>query len=186
MRFWGYPLRAFDAVLDRAVAVAGALSLSQVPAFISHYVQRLGGHVAEAERNVAGWKAIAADTGHADVAALSQAFLSSAVAETVEAGRKCLGDVERLHSLQRAMESIGNAAPWKRGLTFLRHAESSIAGETLESFAPNVPVDPESIVYAVVGLVLGAVVYRGIKSGCRAGVRAAGARAGKRQTGSPQ
>ncbi|HBR34948.1 MAG TPA: DUF2937 domain-containing protein, partial [Firmicutes bacterium] len=41
-------LRFFNGLLDRVVAVCGVVGLAQFPQFFGQYIQRLGGHLAEA------------------------------------------------------------------------------------------------------------------------------------------
>ena len=41
--------RFLGGLLDRIIAVFGAVGLAQFPQFFSQYIQRLGGHLAEAQ-----------------------------------------------------------------------------------------------------------------------------------------
>jgi len=166
-RFFRYPLRALDSVIDRLMAVIGAVACSQAPGFISHYLQRLGGHVTEARLNVASWQAIADDTTGGSLRELMSLYQSSGATEVVAAGRKCAADIDRLHHLQEAFTRIIDAPVWRRAFDFVRHAESEIAYETLESYVPNVPVDIEGLVYAACGLLIGFGLYQGAKGSIR-------------------
>ena len=71
------PIKAVDGLADRIVVIIGALLLSQTPAFISQYTQRLGGHVKEAERNVATWQEIANDNTSGNLAVLTRRYEAS-------------------------------------------------------------------------------------------------------------
>ena len=44
--------RFIDTSLDRVFSILGAAAFSQVPEFIQQYLQRLGGHLDEAKRQV--------------------------------------------------------------------------------------------------------------------------------------
>ena len=162
-RILSYPLRLIDSALDRICGILGALLLSQIPGFISHYVQRLGGHLAEAQRNADSWQTIADKTTGGSLSLLTREYLSSDIRTTVEAGNKCLADIGRLNKLQEALEAINEASPWSRAIVFLRHMDADIARSTLESYVPNLPIDFESLMYAAAGLALAVLLYHIIK-----------------------
>jgi hypothetical protein len=158
-----YPLKAIDSLVDRIVAVLGAVASSQLPGFIQHYTQRLGGHVVEAERNLEGWQEIANQTTEGNVVGLANLYLRSPDPEVVAAGQKCLRDLLRAETLQDALTALEHASLWNRPFVFLRHVDGDIAEATLSRFTMNVPLDAESLVYAMCGLVLAFLLYSGIK-----------------------
>jgi len=166
-----YPLKVLDGLADRVISVLGAITFSQAPGFITHYLQRLGGHVSEAKQNVASWQGIADEAAGGSLRELIEFYQSSGATEVVAVGRKCAGDVARLHDLQAALDAIREASPWERMFTFVRNADTSIARETLESYVPNVPLDPESLVYACCGLLVAFGLYQGIKGSARLAIR---------------
>ena len=163
MKFLLYPFKFLDSILDRIFAIIGAILLSQIPAFITHYIQRLGGHVAEAQRNAQSWQDIANKTTDGNMDILTSEYLSSSIATTVEAGKKCLADVERLNELKEAIDAITNAPILTKSFSFLKHMDIDIARATLKSFVPNVPMNAESIAYAVAGLLLAMLMYKTLK-----------------------
>ncbi len=154
--------------MDRICAVVGAITMSQIPGFIIHYVQRLGGHVDEARRNVASWQEIADTTTGGSIDKLVANYGGSEMAEVLEAGKKCVADVARLEDLQGALSAITDASAWSHPFTFLRHMDIEISRAALGTYTPNVPIDLPSLVYAAIGLVLAVLIYKGIKLGCRA------------------
>ena len=177
-----YPVKVVDSLLDHVVAVVGAVGGSQLPGYIQHYMQRLGGHVAEAEQNVAGWQEIADGTTSGDVAGLANFYLRSTDPEVIAAGSKCTADLARATELRGALDALQGASLWERPFVFVRHLDTEIADATLESFSPNVPLDPEGLVYAALGLVLGILLYLGAKQTCLMPARR---RAGRRETPAP-
>ena len=54
----------FDGILDRVFSIIGAVAFSQVPEFIQQYIQRLGGHVDEAQHQVELIREAAQSSGH--------------------------------------------------------------------------------------------------------------------------
>lgn len=165
-----YPLKMLDGLADRVISVLGAITFSQAPGFVTHYLQRLGGHVSEAKLNVASWQDIADETTGGNLRDLIEFYQSNGATEAVATGRKCAGDVARLHDLQAALDAIRDASPWERMFTFVRNADTSIARETLESYVPNVPLDLESLVYAGCGLLVAFGLYQGTKGSLRLAV----------------
>lgn len=159
MKVLKYPLKAIDTLLDRVSAVVGSILCSQIPAFIGYYLQRLGGHVDEAQRNVDEWQKIADKISGGSMDALLKMGTATNTEFGIEAANKCTADVARLADLMRAFEALQDATVWNRGIVFLKHADMSIARSAGKSFVPNVPMDPEGLVYAVVGLLLGIVIY---------------------------
>ncbi len=57
------PVRFVDSLLDRICAVLGALAFAQFPQYCAQYIQRLGGHVDEAARNMEKYREIAKEVG---------------------------------------------------------------------------------------------------------------------------
>lgn len=158
------PIAAVDGLLDRVFSVAGALTLAQAPAFMAHYIQRLAGHLSEAERGVAQWLAIARKAGLADVVQLAARYRSSPNTEVIEAGNKCLADMQRVEELRAALNAIKEAPVWRRGVEFLVNMDRDIAAGTLKDFQPNLPMTLESILYALLGIVAGLAVYTVFKA----------------------
>jgi hypothetical protein len=165
MKLLRYPVKIIDSLVDRIVAVVGAVGGSQLPGFIQHYTQRLGGHVAEAEHNLRGWQAIA-DEASVDLSGLVRTYLGSPDPEVVATGQKCAADMVRVEELRAALAALQDASVWGRPVTFLKHLDLGIADATLASFSPNVPLDAEGLVYALFGLLLGLVMYLGVKQVC--------------------
>ncbi len=161
-----YPIKCADALVDRIVAVVSAVAGSQFPAFVQHYTQRLGGHVAEAERNLMGWKAIAQETTGGDLVGLANRYLLSVDPEVVAAGNKCSTDIARADTLRDALASLQHATVWERPFVFLLHVDHEIASATLDEFSMNVPLDLEGLLYAACGLIFGILLYMGAKHTC--------------------
>ena len=68
------PLKFLESIIDRIVAVAGAIIFFQIPTFLVQYKQRLGGHVDELARLIKQYKSAAASNGKSveDLTALLQ------------------------------------------------------------------------------------------------------------------
>src|SRR5690242_13398700 len=67
--------RLVEGLFDRLLCVVGAVAFTQIPEFIQQYLQRLGGHLDEARRQVESF---------AQVAALSNLTLPQLVERTAQ------------------------------------------------------------------------------------------------------
>ncbi len=139
--------------LDRVVCVLGAVVAAQAPEFFQQYLQRLGGHLAEALRQLATFETAARAAGKpwaqfvADTSANADpgiARLGTAMADTAA----------RVDSLGAAQAALLDASVWTRPWAFLHHLDTEIAQGTLAVFKPAVPTTAEGAVYATVGIVI--------------------------------
>jgi hypothetical protein len=169
---WAAPLRplgrAGENLLDRVLCVLGAAGLSQAPEFFQQYLQRLGGHLDEARRQLAGFEEVARKSGltFRQYIDLLRSQPAEAVADT---GARIAGIQGRVESLAAAEAALREAGLWERPFVFLRHADWDIAARTWEVFKPAMPVTFEGLVYAAVGMVLALIVYQGcVATPCRA------------------
>ncbi len=173
---WTTPLKpalgAGESLLDRLLCVAGAVAFSQFPEFVQQYLQRLGGHLDEARRQVAKFTETAAQSN----LSLPQ-FIDRTSANTDTAVAKLGGvmqdAVDRVNELSFANAAIHDASLWERPFVFLRHVDPEIASATWEIYKPAVPTTTEGLVYAIVGVVVALGLYHGlIKAPAQAALRA--------------
>jgi hypothetical protein len=144
-------LGAVEGLLDRALCVIGAVIFSQVPEFIQQYLQRLGGHLDEARRQLQQFQQAAAQSGLTLDRLIGQtsANVDPAVAKL---GGVMTSTVARVDALQTAQAAIQHASLWNRPFVFLRYVDPSIAHATWTIFKPAVPTTVEGFVYALAGM----------------------------------
>lgn len=150
--------RIGERLLDRLLCVTGAVTLAQAPEFFQQYLQRLGGHLDEARRQLARYEQVARETG-----VTLQGLIDTARAQNAAPVAK-LGDViaetqARVADLEAAEIALRTANSWERPFVFLRMLDHSIASRTLEVFKPAVPVTVEGVFYAVAGMALALAFY---------------------------
>jgi hypothetical protein len=157
-------LRVFDGVIDRILCVVGAVLLSQGPEFMQQYLQRLGGHLNESQRQMVSFH---------DAAKQANLPFESFVTQTKsnpDAGVSQLGKVmerttERTASLRAAHDSMLAASPWSRPFVFLRHLDYEIGRATWSVYKPAVPVTIEGVIYALAGMLIFLLIYHlGVKN----------------------
>jgi len=151
-------LSIFDSLLDRILCVVGAVSFSQGPEFMQQYLQRLGGHLDEARRQLDVFRQTAAQSG----LSIDQ-FIGQTAANTDPAVAKLGGvmtaTVQRVSSLQSAHDALLHSALWERPFVFVRHLDFDIARATGAVFKPAVPTTIEGAAYALTGMLVTLALY---------------------------
>ncbi len=161
---WTRPLQSLfsagDRLLDRLLCVVGAVLFSQLPEFMQQYLQRLGGHLDEARRQLEQFQVVATKAGLTldQLIAQSRGNTETTVAQL---GQVMRDTMDRVDALSAAEAAIRNASMFTRPLVFLRHIDLSIAHATWTIFKPAVPTTIEGAVYAVSGLLLMLAFYHG-------------------------
>lgn len=139
--------RRLDHLGSAAAGGVGGLGFSQAPAFTHAYLQRLGGHIDEARRTIE--KLAAGDI----LPWLGGDNREQAVAELTL----------RLSELERFQQVLLDSPAILRPFTLVRHADWSIARGAAEAFVPAIPVDPASIVWTLIGVLLAALAWDATK-----------------------
>jgi hypothetical protein len=158
-----YPLRLLDGLVDRLLAVAGALALVQFPQFYAQYLQRLGGHLDEARRTVEQYVK-AASSYNLTLKEYINIYLTSNNKIFVSSGKIINDLVERWEHLQASFRALKAATPLNRWLVFLREMDPEISRQTWFNFTPGIPTTTEALVYALIGLLAAWGIYQGVKS----------------------
>lgn len=151
---------AVDGLIDRVLCVLGAVLFSQMPEFMQQYVQRLGGHLDEARRQLAQFKDVATKSG----LTLDQLIANTATnadPAVVRLGGVVSEAVTRVDHLAAAEMAIRDASLWTRPFVFFSHFDGSIGRAAWAAFKPAVPTTVEGLVYAGLGVLLFLAVYQG-------------------------
>jgi len=152
---------AGEKLIDRILCVAGAVLFSQAPEFMQQYLQRLGGHLAEARRQLAQFEDVARQAGRTLQELVAQ-YATNADPTVVGMGR-LMGDTEkRVSALSASEAALRDASVWERPFVFLRHLDGEIANGTAGVFKPAVPTTIEGLLYALIGVVVILAIYHGL------------------------
>lgn len=140
----------FDHLLDRLLCIAGAISFSQLPEFIQQYLQRLGGHLDEARRQLDQFR------GAAKQAGMPLEQFATATSGNADPGLSHLGavmqeSISRVDSLAAADAAVRRATLLGKPFVFIEHLDPTIARATWNVFQPAVPTTMEGLVYAASG-----------------------------------
>ena len=142
---------AIEGFADRLVCVAGAVLCSQAPEFLQQYLQRLGGHLDEARRQLAAFEFAAHVAGKPWAQFLADT-LANADAGVAQIGATMRDTAGRVETLAAAQQALTEASVWSRPFAFLGHFDWPIVRATLAVFKPAVPTTLEGGVYATVGV----------------------------------
>ncbi|MBA2369445.1 MAG: DUF2937 family protein [Candidatus Protochlamydia sp.] len=151
-------LRFVYQVLDRFFVVFGAFLGSQIPQYLQQYTQRLAGHVAELDFQIAKLKKIAAMSGKT-LDQYIHKFEQNTDPDFVRQGEFMDGIVIRWQELNQALSNLTEASVWKHPFVFLKEMDYSIARNTYESFQPGLNLTTEGFLYACLGILMGYSFY---------------------------
>ncbi len=153
--------------LDRAICVAGAVLGAQGPEFMQQYLQRLGGQLDEARRQLEIWRRVAREFG-LSLEELTARYGANTDPAVVRGGGVVRDLAARVDGLAATEAALRGASLWTRPWVLLRHLDWGTAHATWTMFRPAVPTTTEGLIYAAVGLGLAAALYQGgVKPLCR-------------------
>jgi hypothetical protein len=143
-----WTLRKCDSLLGTVLAAIAGLGFAQLPAFIQQYLQRLGGHVDEAQLNLSR---VTAGAGFRNLDPPAREVLTVSL-ET------------RVNELEFGERAISSASASARPFIFLREFDPEIAMAALRTFEPAVPLSMAGLIYGVAGIVVGWLLYELLKA----------------------
>lgn len=141
-------------VIVLAIGLACGIAVSQVPEFVQQYMQRLGGQLDVLSAQIADLETRAAEAG------LSRDAYVMALQTSVDPNGVREGDYlaelpQRFEAVRLAYADLTRAAPWKRGIIFIRRYEPTTIAATWGDFRPGIPVTTEGLGYGLVGFIVG-------------------------------
>jgi hypothetical protein len=142
-----WTLRKCDALLGTILAAVAGVCFAQLPAFIQQYLQRLGGHVDEAQLNLSQ---ITTGAGFRTLDAPAREILTVSL-------------TQRVSSLETGEQAIASASASVRPFIFVRELDPDIAMATFRAFEPAVPLSTAGLIYGVAGMVAGWLLYELLK-----------------------
>jgi hypothetical protein len=166
MSSWTAPLRplfrAGEGLLDRVLCLLGAVGFCQLPEFIQQYLQRLGGHLDEARRQLAIFEnAAASPPFHLTLPQYIERTSANNDPAVAQLGPIMQGALDRVAELSAAESALRNASLWEKPFVFFANLDRSIASATLEVYKPAVPTTTEGLIYAAAGMIAILCVYHG-------------------------
>ena len=151
--------QSLGSLTDRIVCVIFAVLFSQAPVYMAQYEDVLSGAQMEASIKYDDLKTEAKKFGQTLDEYIDE--LSSNENEKVR-GNAALDaqDVERYESYTAALTALHDASAFTKPFVFMSHFSSKIHSVTASQFEPNIPLTPEGLFYAFLGLLFGMGLVR--------------------------
>lgn len=125
---------------------------------MQQYLQRLGGHLDEARRQLVVFQQTAAQAGLSLDQFISQTG-TNPDGSVARLGGVMTEAVERVSTLQSAHDALLHASLWERPFVFVRHLDVTIARATGAVYQPAVPTTIEGLLYALAGMLVFLALY---------------------------
>jgi len=163
-------MRIILGLLDRVLFAIGFLLFLQLPNYVDHYTQRMGGYHAADRATLAEYQQVANENHAGELLALIAAFEASDDATVVRTG-------ENLRQLRRRVAEMNRGLIILEGGTFLRklaylsiNLRADIAFGTARAYVPGLPFTLAAAVCGLIGGILATLLFN-VPRGCRRGWR---------------
>ncbi len=138
-------------VLDRLLFACGLLLFLQLPQFIDHYTQHLGGYRLAIADAVADYQR-SADTHYAgDLDRVVADFRNDDKPAQRDMGDKMQRDRDRLVELDKAFAVLSSASLPDQLIYLARHLDMDIARSTADAFTPGLPLNLQAGLCGLIG-----------------------------------
>lgn len=155
-------MKIFYRFIDRLVFAAGVLLFLQLPNFMDHYTQRLGGFYDAEKQHMERYREIAERHFDGDMEKLLDAFEDSNVTAMEETGQELERSADRLEELKEGVEIMENASFLRQIGYLVIHIDFDIARGTLRSYSPGMPLTKEGLISGLIGGVLISLLFNGL------------------------
>lgn len=148
-------------ILDRVIALIGALFLAQFPSFFAQYIHELSGRVAELNYQIFALEQSAKGAGKT-LQELIAKFLKSTDIDIAAQGKFLSDLLSRFAFLNEGYQSLTEASLLMKPFLFVRYFSYTIFKDTASHYQWSLPITIEGFIYAFIGLVLGYLVSKAI------------------------
>lgn len=157
-KLWKLPFRFLNGLIDRTIAVLGVVGFAQFPQFFAQYLQRLGGHLAEAQFLLLSYE-LTAEYFNMTLEEYIATHLQSGNEIFASSGQLIVELMNRIKALENSFLALNNAPVYSRWWVFLKEYDLEIVKETLSIFTPGIPTTTEGLIYGACGLLVAWVAY---------------------------
>lgn len=137
-------------LVDKVLFTITVILGMQLPAFISAYVQRLSGHLNEANIQLSKFKEIAEFQYQGDLEKLVSAYLKNTDFSIQQTGKMIAELINRTEHLQVHMDALNSEQYIERVEYFLFNFDRSLARDTLNYFEMSLPLTVEAVLTGIV------------------------------------
>ena len=158
-----YPFRFLNGLVDRVIAVLGVVSFAQFPQFFAQYLQRLGGHLAEAQFMLVRYE-LTAEYFNMTLEEYIATHLQSGNEIFTSSGQLIVALVDRIKALENSFLALNNAPVYSRWWVFLQEYDLEVAKKPGLFLRQGSPPTTEGLIYGACGLVVAWAVYNVVKA----------------------
>ena len=155
-------MKIFYRFVDRLVFAVGVLLFLQLPNFVDHYTQRLGGFYDAERQHMERYREIAERHFDGEMQKLLDAFEDSNVTPMKETGRELERTSERLKELEKGIDILENASFLRKIGYLVVNIDLNIARGTLKAYSPGMPLTKEGLISGLIGGVLISLLFNGL------------------------
>lgn len=145
------------------IGLAGAILLSQFPAFHQQYLQRLGGHVDELRLSVAALDERAANAD-LDRYAYVRRLIDNADPIVVTEGQALMDTVARYIDLSASLKHLSELPNHSVAAAMVLEVDRDVGTATLQAFQPALPLTLNGAGHALAGFFIGYLGSLGLAS----------------------
>ncbi len=143
-------MKLLSGLLDRLLLLLAVAGAGVLPAFVQQYRQRLGGRLDQVNEDLSAWQQIADRLHGGDMRALIQHHRDSGDATFVAAGDALQFMLDQQAELEAALAAMQGSLP-EQVWGWLQHLRWNDVEATWALFQPQFPLDPQGLLFALLG-----------------------------------
>lgn len=136
-------------LVDKVLFTITVILGMQLPAFINAYVQRLSGHLNEANIQLSKFEEIAKFQYQGDIDKLVNAYLKNTDFSIQQTGKMIAELINRTEHFQVHMDALNSGEYIERVKYFLLNLDHSLARDTLNYFELSLPLTFEAVITGI-------------------------------------
>jgi hypothetical protein len=143
-------MRLLSGLLDRLLLLIAVGAAGVLPAFVQQYRQRLAGRLDQLNEDLAAWRQIAERLHQGDMQALIRHHRDSGDPTFVAGGDAVHAMLQHAAELEAALAAMQGSLPAQIA-GWLQHLRWNDVEATWALFQPQFPMDPQGLLFALVG-----------------------------------
>jgi hypothetical protein len=143
-------MKLLSGLLDRLLLLIAVAAFGVLPAFVQQYRQRLAGRLDQINEDLAAWRQIAERLHQGDMQAMIRHHRDSGDATFVAGADALQTMLQQAAELQTALNAMQGSLPAQIA-GWLQHLRWNDVEATWALFQPQFPMDPQGLLFALVG-----------------------------------
>ena len=152
-------MKLIAGLLDRLLFAAGLALFLQIPQFVDHYTQRLGGYRQSLTDAVAQYQRSADRHYGGDLDAMTSDFRVNDTPAMRDMGDKIFADRRKLDELTRGLAVLQQGHLGEKLWYLTLHVDLPVARGTAEDFKPGLPLTMDALLSGLVGGLLASGLF---------------------------